>query len=208
MENKQLKINNTFIICVEGKDEVNFFEAFLKHFGMVDIQVIDFNGKDKFKENVKNLTLLPDFSQAQKILLIRDADYSQEGRSNPSEDAFKSMQDALRNAKLTVPLQQQAFTPIEDGKPQTAIYIMPFKGAEGMLEDLCLQTINLDEMTCIETFLDCMPEKPKANQLSKAKVQAFLAAKVEPINNLGISALRKYWKYDHEKFSELKALLQ
>ncbi|NJL13995.1 MAG: hypothetical protein HC913_13970 [Microscillaceae bacterium] len=180
-------IANKSIIAVEGKDEVNFFEAFLQHLAIQDVKVQNFEGKDNFRKNTNALKLSSGFDKVEKIILVRDADFGE----NAPENAFKSLQDALEKAGLPIPTKQGQFTKKEKTLPQTAIYIMPYKGSVGTLENLCLDSILAEERKCIEAFFECMPEKPAEKNLSKAKVQAYLAAKKEPINSLGLASKKK-----------------
>jgi len=203
MKNDKIEITKPNLIAVEGDDEVGFFKALLKHLKISNTQIWNLKTKDEFKKQIPILPLVSNFDTLQKLILVRDADYGEKA----SENVFKSLEYALKKASLPVPKEIGVFSEIEKGL-QTSIYIMPFEGAEGMLEDLCLQSISSDEIKCIESFLDCMPEKPKENRLPKAKVQAFLAAKEKPIHLLGISAQQKHWDFGHDAFKPLRELLE
>ncbi|GEM_PF-1861259 len=52
-------IDTEKLLLVEGRDEVNFFTAFLKHTGIEDIQIIPVGGKDKFKVELPTLLNAP-----------------------------------------------------------------------------------------------------------------------------------------------------
>ncbi len=197
-------IQHKNIICVEGKDEVAFLEAFLEYCGIQNVQIINFQGKDNFKKSTENLLFLPNFEIVEKIILIRDADFGE----NASENAFKSLQNALSKAGFPCPIKQKQWTENATNKIQTAIYIMPNEGAEGMLENLCLESIKPEQMKCIEMYLACMPEKPDNKNIPKAKIQVFLAAKKEPIYSLGTAAKRKFWDFENNIFQDLKNLLK
>lgn len=44
------RINRSVQLLVEGKDARNFFEAFVRHLSLNDIEVQDFGGVDQFRQ--------------------------------------------------------------------------------------------------------------------------------------------------------------
>lgn len=97
----RLEIRSDRLLLVEGQDEVNLFDAFLKHcFGAVgseDIQIIPAGGKHSFR---KNLTAITAAARARPTLravgAVRDAD-------NDATSAFQSVCDALRHVGYEPP---------------------------------------------------------------------------------------------------------
>jgi len=120
------------LLIVEGTDEQNFFKAFLRHLSLDDIQVMNMRGKSKIRAKLRALTLAPNFSDVTSLGIIRDADDDPSG-------AFQSVCDALRGAELVAPRRQLSFT---RGNPKTGIMVLPQPGSKGMLEDVCLNSIN------------------------------------------------------------------
>jgi hypothetical protein len=87
---------------------------------------------------------------------------------------------------------------------------MPGEAVEGtMLEDLCLKTVeNQPAMKCVNEFVCCACElEIKPRNLSKAKVQTFLAAQPDITNSVGIGAQKNYWDFESPYIDELKQFL-
>jgi hypothetical protein len=90
---------------------------------------------------------------------------------------------------------------------------MPDCENEGMLEDLCLKSVENDSVfKCAEKFLDCVntsaKEEEKPKNLSKAKAQTFLAGKKEIASSTGVGAQKGYWNFDHECMNKIKQFLE
>ncbi|MFN8259269.1 MAG: DUF3226 domain-containing protein [Bacteroidales bacterium] len=188
------RIDSPRLICVEGKDEINFFNALLKYLSIDNVQIIDFEGKDKFKNKIPALVNMQGFDTVETIALIRDAD------ENPPVSAFESLVSILRNSGLKPPTSNQSFS---NGKPKIGIFILPGNSQTGALEDLCLNSIySTDHFKCIEQYFNCL--NANLNHLSKAKVLCYLAGK-EPFSNaLGIAAQKGHWDFSNHSFDPLK----
>ena len=119
-------IRHKKVLAVEGKDEVEFFKALLKHVGITEIEPIDVGGKDKFKTKFPALVRMTGFSDVEVLAVIRDAD-------NDAEGAFKSIRDILRKEGLEPPEDHNRFS---HSKPQIGIFIMSGNSDTGML--VCL----------------------------------------------------------------------
>ena len=86
---------------------------------------------------------------------------------------------------------------------------MPGNSDAGMLEDLCLKTVeHHPAMHCVELFIDCISklEKPP-NNITKAKAQAFLAAMPKLANSVGVGAQKGYWNFNSEELTDLKSFI-
>lgn len=59
------------VLLVEGKDEVNFFGALLKHLGLSRIELFPVGGKDKFPSELRAILNLPSFDQVSAYAIIR-----------------------------------------------------------------------------------------------------------------------------------------
>ncbi|MEA3340285.1 MAG: DUF3226 domain-containing protein [Chloroflexota bacterium] len=159
------------LLLVEGKDEVKFFGKLLTDLGIVDVEIRNIMGKTKFRKNIEGLPKITGFGEVTSVGIVTDADQQPQG-------AFDSVCDALEAAGLprpTTPLQ-----PIGDD-PQVAVMILPGDGREGMLEDLCLESVADDPvMSCLEDHFRCLEEQLEAGAFpgnpSKARVRAFLSS--------------------------------
>lgn len=187
------------VLAVEGKDEVNFFEALLKHLGIVDFETRDVGGKDKFKKKLPGLVKTRGFLDVEVLVVVRDAD-------NDPDAAFDSVRDVLRSQKLEPPDRMNQFS---DGNPRIGVFIMPGNSDTGMLEDLCLKTVEKHPaMECVNAFIDCasgLNNPPKI--VAKAKAQVFLAAMPKIANSVGVGAQKGYWNFNSDELNDLRSFM-
>lgn len=197
---KEIKESKQLI--VEGADAVYFFQALIKHLNITDIQIQNFGGIKELRAFLKALCFAPDFSNlVTSVGIVRDAETN-------ATRAFQSVCDALKAARLAVP--QQAITATA-GTPQINVLILPDAANQGMLETLCLRTVENDPvMECIEQYFNCvqqrMSESPK--NMQKAKIQAFLASRYRPGLRLGEAAKAGLWPWDSPALEHVKQFLQ
>ncbi|NOZ07048.1 MAG: hypothetical protein GXP41_11975 [Chloroflexi bacterium] len=157
------------LLLVEGKDEVKLFEKLISDLGLVDIEIRSVLGKTKFRDNIATLPRLSGFGQVVSLGMVRDADKDPSG-------AFSSLRDALEAAGLprpTKPLQSAGDT------PKVTVMILPDRERQGMLEDICLDSVREDPaMLCVDQYFQCLSEQIKdlPHNLAKARVRAFLAS--------------------------------
>ncbi len=163
-------ITRSKVLAVEGKDEEELFSALIACLNLSDIEIWALGGKDKFRRNIRALTITSGFDGVTSLGVVRDADKDPAG-------AFQSVCGALESAGLprpTTPLQ-----PVGDA-PQVMVMILPDGETPGMLEDLCLRSVAEDPaMSCVDEYFRCLegwlqelPRNP-----SKARVRAFLASR-------------------------------
>ncbi len=182
---KNITIEKESLLLVEGKDEVGFFEALLKHMALINtIQIIDIGGKDTLKKTLPTLLLTPNFSRVKKYGIIRDAD-------DNKKNAFESVIGILRQNKQPAPEKSNTFVWAEN--LGVGVYIMPGDSAEGMLEDLCLKTVEGSPVLyCVDQYISCLRKKLDIEEFpdneSKAKMHTFLAGKYKFVPSLGIAA--------------------
>lgn len=186
----------TRLLVVEGDDEINFFKKLLNVIGIADrVDIRQSGGKDQFKKRMPAFTVASGFRKLEMIAVIRDADEN-------ANDAFKSVTGVLRKIGLKTPDKPGGYS---SGVPMVGVFIMPDNSSGGMLEDLCLDTVKDHEaMNCVDEFIACtkrLKEGPK--NISKAKVQAFLATRSRDVNSLGLGAQMGYWNLESEKLQPL-----
>lgn len=189
------------VMMVEGKDEVNFFDAMLRHLQIGDCEIQDVGGKDQFSVKAPALLRrsgLRDLLAA--VAVVRDADADANG-------AFRSARDILRKEGLAVPERMGEYS---SGKPRVGIYIMPGSGETGMLEDLCLRSVEAHPaMLCVHGFMDCVQGAGlMIGNPAKARAQAFLSAMPEIVQSVGVAAQRGYWSFASDEFSELRQFVR
>ncbi|NES75522.1 MULTISPECIES: DUF3226 domain-containing protein [unclassified Okeania] len=187
MSQIQKTIKKSKLIIGEGKEDEMFFSKLIEYLEINDIQVDSYGGKDNLNNYLKTLHLIPGFSNLRSLGITRDADDS-------FDYASKSIEDSLIKYKLKE---------IENLKIEK--FILPNNSSEGMLEDLCLESIDTDEISCIESFFQCMEKSTgrKSNKISKAKIYAWLSTQEHPDKRLGAAVQAGYINWDNEAFKEL-----
>ncbi len=197
-----VQIEKERLLLVEGKDEVEFFNAFFNHLNIDDIQVFDVLGKTNFRENIKLLAMSPNVEIIQKIGAVRDADTN-------AHAAFSSLKDGFELADWKPTDIPYIFS---SQTPSIGIFIMP--GAEqnsGMLEDLCLESLNEEPaLECVEDYINCIESlrEERLNKLSKRKILTYLSGQQEFVNALGLAAQKHIWNFDAPAFDQLKTFLR
>lgn len=187
------------IIAVEGKDDANFFNALLRHIKITDVDIREVGGKIQFRDKLPALFRTPGFSEVSIFAVIRDAD-------NNAEAALESIKNILKKEGFNPPKKMNSFS----GKsPEVGIFIMPGNSEKGMLEDLCLKTVeNNPVMTCVKPFIEsCLKLQSPPSNIAKASAQAFLAAMPEIVNSVGVGAEKGYWNFNSPMLDELKRFL-
>jgi hypothetical protein len=205
MMDKKFKIELTQLLAVEGKDECNFFMALLKKNGILNVQLVDIGGKDKFPIEFDLLNSLEGFNRLTSIGFVRDAE------GNPAESALSSICHLLK--KYGLPFPKALGEIAQDDKLRIGIYIMPDNAGTGMLENLCLKTIdNTSNYDCVDRFIKCFTQNMPGEERSvfnepKARVQAYLASRAPIVNSLGIGGLKGFRNMDHECLVDIKNFL-
>jgi len=194
------RIVSPHVLLVEGKEEIKFFEALLAHLKIPEIQVLTYQGKPNLPARLRTLQALPGADQIKTLGIERDAD-------NDAKGAFQSVQGSLKKNGYPCPKKQLQ---LEGGSPAVVVMVLPGAGRKGMLEDLCLESVKHDPaISCLNEYFRCLDETglKKPNNISKARVHAFLASREVPEKRLGEAALAKYWPFASEAFLELKKFI-
>jgi hypothetical protein len=189
------------LLVVEGRDEELFFGALLRYLGLGHVQVLPVGGKERLAENLRALSKSPRFSEVICIGVVRDAD------SDPRA-AFESVGAALRHAGLTTP--REAMLPAGH-EPRVCVMIVPTPSTPGTLEDLCMGAVDTDPAYgCGERYFQCLRENglPEPRNLSRARIQVFLASRPLAGKRLGEAAQAGYMPWDAGAFGKLKSFLE
>lgn len=197
------------LLLVEGRDELEFFDALVRQEKLEGVQVMIVGGKAKFPKKLVALQRDRDFGGVEALAVVRDADEN-------AASAFQSATGLLQRSGLPVPREMGTFT--EGDGLRVGIYVMPGGQESGMLEDLCLQTVaDHPVATCVDEYVACLEERlaPQGaagqpalpRNLSKCRAYAFLAAMEEPVARVGIGAQKGYWKLDHPALESLRSFL-
>ncbi|MGC9259619.1 MAG: DUF3226 domain-containing protein [Phycisphaerae bacterium] len=192
----KVKITQTKLLLVEGKDEELFFSAALeKHTHVDDIQVLPIAGKTRLRENLASLKRDANFPGVTSLAVIRDADDS-------FASAFQSVRDSLMHHKLPVPREHGQFT---TGVLRVGVFIMPDGKNNGMLETLCMRSVKGRAQTaCVESYLDCLKQNGAyPAPVDKARAHAWLAGQDDPEKRVGEAAQAGYWPFADSAFDNL-----
>lgn len=195
-------------LLVEGKDQQNFFQAFVRHLSLPHIQVQDFKGVTQLRDMLLGIVSNTDFDSVTSLGIVRDAE-----RSAPS--AFQSVQDSIKNinnniddVNLAVPTKAGER---ESGNPSVSVLVLPDESSPGMLETLICRTFEGSEVDrCIDDFFACAAASPNVsiNNPDKARAFAFLTTKPNPHHSVGIAAHQGIWNLNHEAFEGVRDFLQ
>ncbi len=195
------EIKSRVQLLVEGNDQRNFFEAFIEHLSLADIQIQNFGGVNELRAFLLAFVNAPGFRDiVQSVGIVRDAEASAQG-------AFQSVQDSLENAGLSVPSRPEDRT---DSSPAVTVLILPDNSRPGMLETLLNETFaNTPEEACINAFFECVEAIPTVsiNNPDKARAYAYLTTKPNPHHSVGMAAKQRYWDLDHPVFNQLRQFL-
>lgn len=202
---KKIKeIKKEKLLLVEGRDEEVFFEALFRKRNISKIQVMESGGKEQFARELPEIIKLPNFRTVSSLAVVQDADQN-------AGKTFKSICSVLKNNDLKAPERPESFT---SEVPRVGIFVIPGENSLGMLESLCLSTVESGEskglLECVDSFMDCVKKESAGNKkyknpknLNKARCRAFLAAMEEDTSALGIAAEKGYWNLSSDKLKPL-----
>lgn len=200
----RLKFHSDCLLLVEGRDEVNLFNALLgqRFDAEPEIQVIAAGGRDKFPANLKaihNMALARPTLRA--IGVVRDAD-------EDAGAAFQSVCDHLRNVGYQPPPAHGKFS---GGVPAIGVFIVPDGEAPGAVETLCRRSRVGDDVSgCVDEYMKCLHEHEamRSTNVDKTFAHAYLAAMGDPVARVGEGALQGAWDFGSPAFSELSGFLR
>ena len=193
-------IGKSIQLLVEGKDQLNFFEAYIRRVELQkELQVQNFGGVNELRGFLLALVDAPGFDTVVSVGIVRDAEESATG-------ARRSIEDSLRNAGLPTPGNA-------NGGDGLAVQMLILPGGEeerGMLETLLCQSVADKPVTsCIDEFFSCVDSLPELDvpKPDKARAHAYLATMPEPQVSVGVAAQKGYWPFGHEAFAEVHDFL-
>lgn len=199
------KLEKKQVLLVEGVDDERFFLALLRFLGIANCQVWNCGGKDYIADSIMRISkdaLLPEL---EVLIVTRDAD------DNPVS-AFESICNALKRYGFAAPVSKNTFVA---GKPKVGVFLLADSSGNGMLEDMCLETVRDHvAMPCVQTFCNCVvnleggpKNRVKTEAQSLMAAHSFLAAMPEFVRHVGTAAQRGYWNFDAETLGELREFL-
>ncbi len=197
-----IRIESSIQLLVEGNDQRNFFEAFIQHLSLANIQIQNFGGVDDLRGFLLAFRDAPGFQdKVHGIGIVRDSETS-------AKSAFESIRSSLRNAELPVPDRTWERTSTD---PTIAVMLLPDGCNEGMLETLLCQTFAGTAIgQCIDALFECVEPlaEPPTKRPEKARAHAYLATRPDPHLSVGVAAKRGYWDLDHSAFGGVQTFLK
>ncbi len=196
---KRLAIDSDCVLLVEGKDEVNVFNAMLRFlFGdESDIQVIDGGGKSKFPKRLQAIQIESQTRSTFRTLgIVRDADDNPQG-------AFQSVCHHIGDVGYDIPGSHGEFS---NGSPSVGVFIVPTGTDCGAIETLCRQSVEGSAAAhCVDQYLDCLAahDALASTNSDKTFAHAYLASTRHPVARVGEGALQGVWDFDSSAFEGL-----
>lgn len=203
---KKKEIVSSSLLMVEGKDECNFFKALFVVLGINHVQIEDMGGKDRFDAAIRAFSKMQGFDDIVNIGFVRDAE------NTPASAAFMSICGSLQHIDLQPPATIGKVEKICDRK--IGIFIMPNNNNPGMLETVCLDSIQQNALYqhYILPYTDHLTanvyEHNSQFNRAKSEVQIYLASKVPLVNSLGLGAVNGHWDFNHPVFDDIKQFLR
>ena len=188
-------------LIVEGNDTAVFFGVILGDLGISNIQIQDFGGVGELTNFLEAFCSQPSFkTTVTSVGIVRDAE-------KDARAAFASVCSSLKSIDLPIPGKPL----IAAGTtPQVNVLILPDGETEGMLESVILQAI-ADEpaMVCVEEYLRCIELRMESlpGNITKARLQAFLASRQYPGLQIGNAARKGYLRLDSPAYESLRQFI-
>lgn len=202
-------IEKAKLLVGEGPEDERFFSALIGFLRIDDVQIERFGGTGNLSPYLKTLVVRPGFSSLRSLGITRDA-------NGNAADAFRSVCGALLVAHLPVPAAPRQFaTEVPGGFPNTdpirvGTFILPGDNVPGMLEDLCLASVQTAPgVECVDDYLSCIEQAAGRvpDNLAKARVHAWLASRERPGLRLGEAAEKGYWPWESAAFDQIKQFI-
>ena len=199
-----IRILSDWLLLVEGRDEVNLFNALMKYHLDAEskIQIIDVGGKDKFSRNLRTIQTAAQVRPTLRAIgVVRDADDDARG-------AFRSICDNLHNAGYTPPRIHGEFS---EAVPSVGVFVVPDGSEPGAIETLCRRSREGDDVAkCAAAYMSCLTEHEamRSTNVDKSFAHAYLAAMRDPLARVGEGALQGVWDFGSPAFSELVGFLR
>lgn len=197
-----IQITQPKIIIVEGIEEERFLQPLFNYILLAGIQILPIGGKTLLPDRLQTLSKTASFISTVQVLgIMRDAD-------NDASAAFQSVCSALGQSNLPIPT---AVLEPAGTNPTVRVMIVPHGKTSGMLEDICLDTVSTDPaISCVDSYFRCLSSISGftlPNNMSKARVHAFLSSRIEPDKRLGEAAEAGYWPFNNAALDSLKTFL-
>ena len=175
------------LIVVEGKEDKNFLESYIKDLGYSDKNFVfqPIGGRDSLKGARNDIENALD--KGEKVLIIFDADLEKPKTKSPYENAKTYIEDELKGLK------------------GFKVFLFPDDNSSGAVEDLLEKIINSEHeriFECFEEYKQCISEYNLPNM--KAKIYAYKEALDILEKNTFDS---RFWDFENTALEPLKSFL-
>lgn len=200
------RIEKPRLLLVEGRDEVNVFEALMRHClgDGAEIQVIDAGGKDQFPKHMK---AIPTAARTRRGLHLRSIGVVRDANGD-ARGSFRSVCDSLRNAGYEPPPVHGEFS---GATPSIGVFIAPDGARPGAIETLCRRSVEgKAAAACADEYMKCLEDRGamRSSNIDKSFAHAYLAALPNPVARVGEGALSGAWNFDSPAFEALSRFLR
>ena len=141
------------LLLVEGKDEVNLFEALVTHCledGAQPVQVLDVGGKYQFRKRFAAIMMDAKAKPTlRSIGVVRDAD-------DDAQSSFQSVCDGISHVGCQPPARHGEFS---SATPSIGVFVVPDGSGEGAIETICKQSVmGTDAAECVRDLASQNPD--------------------------------------------------
>lgn len=194
------EITSNRLILVEGIDDYEFLQRLIRFNGGDDIGFIILEGKTNLKRTLEALSKRRDYSIVDSIAIVLDADRS---RSNSIQFINRALLAGDFNPPPNVGWDMTQ-------NPNIGYFLFPDNNFNGEIEDLFLATISSEPvLNCVNEYYNCVNALAlKQKKPSKAKVQVYLASKLEPTRGLDKAAQDGHWDYTSNALDDIRTFLK
>ena len=211
---RRVAIDERILLLVEGRDDLEFLDAFLTFYAISEFQIIEVGSKDNFRQFLNHvLPAAPNLAKLEHLAIVRDADLDAAAAETSVSSMLQSfVSDAKSRSKAP------ATTSI-----RTSQFLFPDNQHEGTLETLLWATVPDGQKACVGEFLTCADRDWRsdpiaAHRVDKARVYSYLASSPLKVNDdglrgpdrcrpgllTGVSVRAGAWDLHHSVFDPLR----
>ena len=199
-----LEIQETKQVLVEGSDDIRIFRSLASHLNIPNIQIRHYGGSDNLRTFFRTLSTSPEFTTIRSLAVVADANSDGSRRDRRIRSALSDMDLPTPSSPLEI---------ASDGRLGVAYLVVPHNRDNGMMEDVCLDSVKADPaMECIDRYFECIKQSdtpgPRGTWTAKARLHAFLASRDRPDLRIGEAAEAGIWQFEDEAFGPLQGLLR
>ena len=211
---KTIEIKKERVLLVEGKGDKDFFDNLLSFVNIDNIQVESIGGKDSLNNDFVDklsVALLSSSIEIKVVGIVLDADLAQINSRIDKVNTFiaKINNTDLKNLSFDKIKKCGEFT---KSKTKIGTFIMPDCKNQGMLETLCIKSLDNEPISnCIDNYIYCVESVlGKLEKIDKRKVQIYIAAKTKDCEekNIGHAINSGMFDLSHNVFDEIKEFLK